>query len=151
MNALQKKILNIIQADFPIVPHPFADLAARLDSSEPEIIDRIKQLKQDGIIRALGPVFNPAHLGYTSTLVAAQVPPEKLDPFIAEVNALPGVSHNYGRQHAYNLWFTLTMRGLDLIDRTLHALREKFDIDKIYSLPAVRLFKIRVNFDFSNA
>jgi len=150
MNELQKRLLNIIQGQLPIEPCPFASLAEQLDSTEAEIIDQIKQLKEKGIIRRIGPVFDAAHLGYVSTLVAAQVPAEKLDAFVAAVNALPGVSHNYGRDHKFNVWFTLTMDCRESIDRTIAQLRRDHNLSAIYSLPAERLFKIRVDFNFTD-
>ena len=149
MNDLQKQILNIIQAQYPIKSKPFAALADQLDCSETEIIKQINQLKQNGIIRRLGAVFNAAHLGYISTLVAAQVPAKILDDFVADVNAMPGVSHNYGRNHIYNVWFTLTAPSQKSIDRTIDRLRNDYKIPAIYSLPAEKLFKIKVNFDFN--
>jgi DNA-binding Lrp family transcriptional regulator len=148
MNDLQKQILNIIQADFPIEARPFAKLAGGLDSSETEIISQIDQLKQQGIIRRIGAIFDSAHLGYVSTLVAGQVPAEKLEAFVSDVNSLPGVSHNYGREHKYNVWFTLTMPSERMIDETINRLRQTYSISAIYSLPAEKLFKIKVQFDF---
>jgi len=150
MNQLQKQILNIIQAQFPIVLHPFAALANQVNSKEAEIIRQINQLKQTGIIRRIGAVFNAAHLGYVSTLVGAQVPPEKLNAFVADVNAIPGVSHNYGRDHIYNIWFTLTVPGQKIINQTIERLRQNHNIAAVYSLPAEKRFKMRVYFDFLN-
>ena len=119
MNELQRRLLNIIQGRFPIEAGPFAALAAQLDTTEEDIICQVEQLKESGIIRRVGPVFDAAYLGYVSTLVAVQVPSEQIDAFVADVNALPGVSHNYGRDHKFNVWFTLTMDCQGLIDNTL--------------------------------
>lgn len=151
MNELQKQILNIIQGKFPIESRPFAVLADQCSSTEDEIISQIKQLKAAGVIRYIGPVFNAVQLGYVSTLVAAKVPQEKIEGLVAEVNALPGVTHNYGRQHDYNVWFTLMGPEQKYIDDTLERLRQEFEIPDIYSLPAVKMFKIKVNFDFKPA
>jgi len=148
MNELQKHILNIIQGRFPIERRPFVCLANQLDSDQGTIIEQIRQLKAEGIIRYIGPVFNAAHLGYVSTLVAAQVPAAKIEAFVAEVNAMPGVSHNYGRAHDYNIWFTMTMVSKEAIDETIDRLRQSFGIPEIYSLPAEKMYKIKVNFDF---
>lgn len=148
MRELQKKLLNIIQGQFPIDPRPFATLAEQLDTSEAEIIDQVEQLKQNDIIRRIGPSFDAARLGYVSTLVAVQVAPDRLDAFVADVNALLGVSHNYGRDHKFNVWFTLTMESPESIERVIERLRRDHQLPAIYSLPAEKLFKIRVNFDF---
>lgn len=150
MDELQKRLLDIIQAQFPIKACPFAALADQLDCSESEIISQIDQLQQAGIIRRIGAIFNAAHLGYVSTLVAAQVPQEKLDGFVTAVNAIPGVSHNYGRAHRYNIWFTLTADCQESIDQTIERLRKGHNISAIYSLPAEKMFKIKVDFDFAS-
>jgi DNA-binding Lrp family transcriptional regulator len=151
MNELQKQILNIIQGKFPIESRPFSVLADQCSSTEDEIISQMKQLKEAGVIRYIGPVFDAGRLGYVSTLVAAKVPQEKIEGLVAEVNSLPGVTHNYGRKHAYNVWFTLMGPEQRYIDDTLERLRREFEIPAIYSLPAVKMYKIRVNFDFKPA
>ena len=150
MTELQRQILNIIQVRFPVERYPFAELARQLDSNEAEIIDQINQLKEVGVIRRMGAIFDAAHLGYMSTLVAVQVPQVALDAFVSDVNALPGVSHNYGRNHRYNVWFTLTMPSQESIDETIERLRRDHKLRAIYSLPAERLFKIKVNFSFAD-
>jgi siroheme decarboxylase len=147
MNEVQKKILNIIQARFPITHRPYAVIAKALGCDEPEILQQTAELKAQGIIRRIGAIFDAAHLGYCSTLVAAKVPNEKLKEFVDAVNLLPGVSHNYGRAHAFNVWFTLTVSNPRLLDDILHDLRHVFQLTDLYSLPAERLFKINVNFD----
>jgi len=148
MNQLQNKLLEIIQSDFPIERRPFSALAQSLSSNETEIINLIDSLKQQNLIRRIGPFFSAAHLGYFSTLVAAHVPVEKLPAFTAEVNSFPGVSHNYGRDHHLNVWFTLTVRSQQTIGDLLSHLRAKFNLDTIYSLPALKMFKLNTHFDF---
>ena len=150
MNKLQKQILDVIQVRFPVERRPFAKLAEQLKTTESAIIEQITQLKQTGVIRRIGAVFNAAHLGYVSTLVAAKVRDDKLTDFVSEVNAMPGVSHNYSRKHSYNVWFTLTMPDEKSIDRTIQRLRKKYETPAVYSLPAEKLYKIRVNFGFGD-
>jgi DNA-binding Lrp family transcriptional regulator len=150
MNELQKKILNVMQAYFPIVQRPYAEMARGLNCEEQEILEQAAGLKQAGIIRRIGAIFDAAHLGYSSTLVAAQVPEVKVEAFVDAANKLAGVSHNYGRAHAFNVWFTLTVPRLPMIEDIIRQLRNDFGVKEIYSLPAERLFKIQVDFDFEN-
>lgn len=149
MNELQKNILNIIQANYPLVARPFKAISGQLGVTESDVICAIEALRQTGEIRRIGAIFSAAHLGYCSTLVAAKVPLEQVDAFVATVNAISGVSHNYGRRHAYNVWFTMTMPSYEIIDGELARLRAQFKIREIYSLPAERLFKIKVDFDMN--
>ena len=145
MDATDKRLLDIIQTDFPLVPRPYAALGTRLGIGEKEAFARVQALKATGIIRRLGANFQSAKLGFTSTLCAAKVPPEKLDAFIAEVNSLPGVTHNYLRRHAYNVWFTCIAPSKEAIRALLADLEHKTGIPAL-NLPAKRLYKIRVDF-----
>ncbi len=106
-------------------------------------------MHDDGLIRRIGPIFDSGRLGYTSTLVAAQVPEERLDDVAEMVSALPGVTHNYRREHAFNLWFTLTVDAPGKIESTLEDLRRRTRIREFYSLPALAVYKTRVNFHLS--
>lgn len=147
MEKIKKQILNIIQRNFPVEADPYKIVAEQIGVTQDEVIANVTQLKQAGIIRRIGANFNPAALGYTSTLVGTKVPAEKVDDFVATVNSLPGVSHNYGRAHEFNIWFTLTMADLNLIDQTIARLKQDYNLAAIFSLPAKKLFKIRVDFD----
>ena len=100
LDALDRRILDIIQTDFPLSPRPYAVLGERLGLSEEEVFRRVRALREKKIIRRLGANFQSAKLGFVSTLCAAKVPGEKLEAFIDAVNAEPGVTHNYFRDHA---------------------------------------------------
>ncbi len=145
MDSIDKKLLDIIQTAFPLVPRPYEELGRQLGISEEEALSRVKALKEKKIIRRLGANFQSAKLGFRSTLCGAHVPEEKLDSFIAEVNALPGVTHNYLRNHEFNVWFTLIGPSWDDVCATLKDLEERTGV-AIMNLPAEKLFKIRVDF-----
>lgn len=145
LDAMDKALLDIIQTGFPLEPRPYAVLGEKLGIPEQEAFDRINVMRQSGIIRRLGANFQSAELGFVSTLCAAKVPPDRMEDFIARVNALPGVTHNYEREHAYNIWFTLISPSKEDRESTLAALEEQTGI-RILNLPATRLFKIKVDF-----
>jgi len=151
MTELEKQLLQRIQLDFPVVPQPFALLAQQLHATEADVLAALADFKQTGVIRRLGALFDARRLGYVSTLVAAQASPAALGPFLADVQALPGVSHCYGRDHDLNAWFTLTMPNWDAVEQTLAGLWDKHEIETIYSLPARQLFKLRVYFPTSQS
>ena len=147
MDDLDKRILSVIQTDFPVTPRPFDDLAARLDADADDIAARVSRMRSSGAIRRLGAVFDSRRLGYFSTLVAARIPARRLDEVAATVTQLHGVTHNYRREHAYNLWFTLTGPSEPRVEEILADLRARTGIDAFFSLPALAVYKIRVNFD----
>jgi DNA-binding Lrp family transcriptional regulator len=148
MDDIDHKILNTIQDDFPLDPEPFKVLAAQVGITEEEAFRRVQRLREEGIIRRIGAVFDPKKMGFISTLCAARVPEEKVHAFVEVVNACPGVTHNYRRNHDYNIWFTFIAPTGEQLERSLNEIREKTGIADILSLRAVRTFKINARFDF---
>ena len=109
MDNLDKEILNEIQWTFPLTPKPYSEMAKKFGLSEQDMMQRLRVLKDAGIIRQISAIFDTRKLGYKSVLVAMAIEPEKLDHIANQVNRHPGVSHNYERNHEYNLWFTLAV------------------------------------------
>src|SRR5207247_9299126 len=67
----------------------------------------------------------------------------------AVINAHPGVSHNYLRDHEFNLWFTIAVEPDSKLglDGTLAALADEAGAESIRQLPTLKLFKIRMDLD----
>jgi DNA-binding Lrp family transcriptional regulator len=147
MDDIDRKLLNRIQQDFPIMAEPFAEVAAQLGIGETEILERIGRLKEEGIIRRIGAVFDLRKLGFASTLCAARVPEERVRTFVEIVNACTGVTHNYRRDDEYNVWFTLIAPGEEELAASLAGIKRETGIDDILSLRATRTFKINARFD----
>jgi DNA-binding Lrp family transcriptional regulator len=147
MDNTDKQILTAIQADLPVEVRPFDVLAERLNLNAADVVSRVKRMAAEGLIRRVGPVFDSRGLGYVSTVAAATVPPERLREVADRVSRMPGVTHNYERRHAYNLWFTLTSASRQEEERMLEALRRDTGIPHLFSLPALAVYKIRVKFD----
>ncbi|MCK5695760.1 MAG: AsnC family transcriptional regulator [Desulfobacula sp.] len=141
-----KKILNNIQIDFPIHSRPYKIIAQRLGLSEDELIIRIKQMKEDMLIRRIGGNFSPDKLGYHSTLCAAKVPEDKINLFTKTINAYSGVTHNYKRDHEFNIWFTFIASSVEIIKTNLKQIIKVTGVETILNLPATRVFKISANF-----
>jgi DNA-binding Lrp family transcriptional regulator len=148
MDATDKRILDIIQTGFPIAPRPYEAIGREVGLTEAETLARVRALKGKGIIRRIGANFQSAKIGFKSTLCAASAPPDKLDAFINAVNAHPGVTHNYLRDHPINVWFTMIGESREAIREALAAITEATGV-AILNLPADRLFKIRVDFAMS--
>ena len=146
LDPLDEKLLAAIQADFPLVERPFEALAASLGGGAEDLIARVRRMRAEGVIRRLGAVFDTRRLGYVSTLVAARIPPERLAEVAAVVSENPAVTHNYGRRHSYNLWFTLTAESDAEIERILADLRARTGIAEFHSLPALAMYKIQATF-----
>ncbi|MGB6011725.1 MAG: AsnC family transcriptional regulator [Desulfobacterales bacterium] len=144
---VDRAILNRIQSDFPMTQRPFLSIAENLDLSENEVIKRLEQLKKKGIIRRIGGNFVPEKLGFVSTLCAAKVPEDKIERFARTVNRYPGVTHNYQRDHNYNIWFTFIAQSMDEIKENLEDISRETGVKEIINLPATKMYKIRAHFD----
>lgn len=147
MDTLDRRLLNILQSDFPISHRPYRDVADRLGVSETEVLGRLRDLSESGVIRRVGPVFDTRRLGHVSLLVAAAVPPERLDEVARIVSAFPQVTHNYGRDHELNLWFALVCRDPAEADKVMEEIKAATGVALFHILPAEQMFKIRVKFD----
>jgi siroheme decarboxylase len=141
-------ILNEIQRNFPITHRPYLALARRLGLREKEALERVERLRKSGVIRRLGASFGARAMGFTSTLCAAKVPQDKIKDFVALVNSYPGVTHNYERDGEYNVWFTLIAPSRQRVDRILAQISRKTGIRDLLNLPAIKIFKIAVDFSF---
>ena len=156
LNRLERLILNAIQRQFPVTPRPYAILAERLNAehglrlTEDEVWSRVKALRDNGFIRRLGAVFNAAPLGYRSTLCAARVPENKLEAVADLVSAAPEVTHNYLRTDELNLWFTFTTNRPEYLPAFLDSVRSRTGVEEIHILDSEKLFKIKVDFKFSD-
>ena len=144
---IDKKLINSIQSNFPISERPYKDIADNLGLEEDEVITRLSDLKEKGIIRRIGGNFSPEKLEFTSTLCAAKVPIEKIDMFAEAVNAYTGVTHNYVREHEYNVWFTIIAPSSEVIRKTLSEIEENTGVKGILNLPATNVFKIKAQFE----
>jgi DNA-binding Lrp family transcriptional regulator len=147
MDSIDKKILNILQKEFPLTERPFQIVAEKCGISEEDALSRIQRLKDVGIIRRIGAVFDGAKLGRVSTLCAARVPQDKLEYFVSSVNMSKGVTHNYLRDNEYNVWFTLNAATAQDVEFFLADLKKKTGITDILDMRAVRTFKIDATFE----
>ncbi|HEX78306.1 MAG TPA: Lrp/AsnC family transcriptional regulator [Dehalococcoidia bacterium] len=147
LDELDKKLLNTAQGDFPLGREPFSAIGLQLGVGGDEVLRRLERLKGEGIIRHIGPILDARRLGYQSTLVAMQLPESRLDQAAQVINQHPGVSHNYARDHRFNLWFTLALpRDADL-QGELQKLGHLVAAEAVLNLPALRVFKIGSYFD----
>jgi DNA-binding Lrp family transcriptional regulator len=147
MDKIDKQILNILQKEFPLEERPFKIVAQKCGISEEEALSRIQKMKDGGIIRRIGAVFDGAKLGRVSTLCAARVPQDKLEKFVNAVNENKGVTHNYLRDNEYNVWFTLNAATPQEMESFLADLKKRTGVTDILDMRAVRTFKIDATFE----
>ncbi len=149
LDDLDRRLLNLMQGSFPIAPRPYQHVAAAAGLTEDEVMARVQRLLDERIIRQVTPIFDTRALGYTSMLVAAKVDPENPWRAANVINAHPGVSHNYLRNHEFNIWFTIATEADSPLglEGTLLRLSELAGAESIRQLPTLKLFKIRMDLE----
>jgi len=147
LEQIDKQILNVIQTAFPLVEEPYRAIGDQVGVSQEEVIRRIELMKRRNIVRQISAIFDSRRLGYRSTLVAMRFPSERLDRAARHISRHPGVSHNYSRDYHFNLWFTLTLPPGSDLEETVERMAEETGAEAARMMPAIRLFKIGVNFD----
>ena len=149
LDDLDRELLNAVQWDFPLDERPFAVLAERLGVDEPTVRARVAKVKESGVLRQLSAIFDTRALGYSSALVAAKVDPDHIDAAAAVISEHPGVSHNYKRNHEYNLWYTVAVPPGDSLDEHIDVLHRESGSRVTRTLPTIKLYKIGVKLDMT--
>lgn len=146
---MQNELLYQMQNAFPLVQRPFKVLAKGFNATEEEVIGLVQNLKEQKIIRQTSAIFDTKRLGYASSLVAFKVPKDTIDKVSGLINAHPGVSHNYLRDHDYNMWFTLAVAPDSKfgLEKTVQLLAEQAGVNDFIILPTLKMFKISVKMD----
>ena len=149
LDDVDRKLLNLMQGSFPIAARPYRHVAELGQVSEAEVMSRVERLLEKRIIRQVTPIFDTRALGYSSMLVAAKVDPEHPHRAAQVINEHPGVSHNYLRNHDFNLWFTIATEPDSKLglDGTLEILAQESGAESVRQLPTLKLFKIRMDLE----
>ncbi len=148
-DSINRKLLSLLQVEFPLAQKPYSELGLKLGIDRDEVINRIEQLKVKDVIRQISPVLDARRLGYQTTLVAMRVAKAQLDRAEQLIAGHPGVSHGYERDHHFNVWFTLAIPPTSDIETELKQLTPSIGAEAVFSLPAVKVFKIGAYFDMN--
>ena len=149
LSDLDAALLNHIQDDFPMCLRPFLALAEKLESDEQTIIARLNALRESGLLRQISAIFDTTALGYRSSLVAMRAPADRVAEVADVINSHPGVSHNYRRNHDFNLWFTVAVPPYASLEWTVQRLSTLAAAEAARMLPTLRLYKIGVSLDMT--
>ena len=151
LDTLDRQLLEALQDGFPQAPRPWREIGDHVGLPEGEVLRRVRRLADEGIVLAISPVLESARIGLpASTLIGMRVPPDQVDECASVVNREPGVSHNYLRDHDYNLWFTLAAGNDAALRRVVADIAARTGVSPhdLLDLPSVRRFKIGVRFRF---
>lgn len=146
----ERELIRILQKEFPLSSRPFREVAKRVNIEEEQLLDLLRTWQNEGKLRQISAIFNPQSLGHSSSLFAFRVSPQNLERAVEIINQHPGVSHNYLRNHSFNLWFTLVVPpGRDLLKEAERLFHLSGAEDFLY-LPIIKVFKISATFDSEN-
>ncbi len=135
------KLAKCIQKAFPIDIYPFRVLANEINSSETQVINQIKHWKKTNLLREISAIMEGSILGYDSALVCGKVPSSKISDVAKIISTHPTVTHNYERNHKYNLWFTIAIPSYMSLHSHLEILQVLTNIDKYHPLRKTKVFK----------
>jgi len=146
---MENELLFEMQNAFPMTKQPFKEVAEKLNVTEEEVLTLVQNLKDEKIIRQTSAIFDTKRLGYKSSLVAFKVAEHKIDKAADIINQHPGVSHNYLRNHDYNIWFTMAVAPDSKLglEKTIDILKEQTGAEDGIVLPTLKMFKISVKMD----
>lgn len=139
LDATDRALVNALQDDLPLVPRPFAALAARLGIAEAELLARLERLLAARILTRFGPFFDAEAMGGAFCLCAIAVPEERFEEVMIQVNAHPEVAHNYARAHRLNMWFVLACERAGDIERVADAIERETGL-RVFRFPKEREF-----------
>ena len=139
----ESRLLDELRYRFPIVDRPFEEIGQRIGLSELETLDRTSHLLSRGDIRRVGYMAGQAgRTGRTSTLVGMKIEAERVEATAAMVNRSNNVTHDYLRDHEYNLWFTLGAPDRKMLEAELARILEEVKPLDWIELPSVMTFKL---------
>lgn len=147
MDAIDIKLINLLQKGIPLEKNPYAIIASQLGIGRLEVTERIKNLFEEGYIRRIGATFNNAGMGYTSVLFGLKVPDDVFDNVAEYVNSFKAVTHNYQRSGVLNMWFTFSAKDSDEKTHFLQGLQDSFKVMEIFEFPNLKNYKLNVFFE----
>lgn len=145
MDSLDRTIINGLQGGFPICERPFREAAEQLGTTESDLITRLRCMLDDGLLTRFGPLFHAERMGGALSLCAMQVPVERFDEVVAQVNAFPEVAHNYQRDHEMNMWFVLATETPEGLETTLQEIERQTGLP-VFNLPKQEEYFVNLHF-----
>ena len=149
LDRIDQELLNLVQVEFPVVPAPFATLGEALGVTADDVIERLGTLKKNKIIRQISAIFDTRALGYRSSLIATRAPVDRVDEVAAIISEHPGVSHNYRRDHEFNIWWTIAVPPSSSLEEHVDTVHTLAGAEQTRLMQTIRMFKIGVDLDMT--
>ena len=147
LNAQESLLLDTLQTEFPVCDRPYQALGKLVGLSEADVLAKVRSFREDRIIRQISAIFDTRSLGYKSSLIALKVDADRVDEAGEIINQHPGVSHNYKRNHDFNIWYTVAVPPESSVEMTVDKIHALTGAERSRLLPTLKLFKIGVELD----
>ena len=144
MDDLDRRIINQLQGGFPVSERPYRDAGRKLNTSESELITRIRCMLDDGLLTRFGPLFHAERMGGALSLCALKVPQARFDEVVEIVNSFPEVAHNYQREHEMNMWFVLATETPQQLNETIQKIESCTGLE-VYNFPKQTEYYVGLN------
>jgi DNA-binding Lrp family transcriptional regulator len=151
LSDLDRAVINAFQGGFPVVERPFEPASAALrergiDVTAAELLERVRELDEEGTLSRFGALVNAEEIGGSATLVAMHAPADRFDEIAETVNAHREVAHNYEREHPHlNMWFVVSVADEDRVRAVLDEIEAETG-QPTYNLPKQQEFRVEAKF-----
>lgn len=149
MDRLDRTLVNRLQEGFPVCANPYAEVAEEFGITEGELLARLENLLDDGVLSRFGPMFDAERMGGAFSLCAMQVPAERYAEVTEVVNSLPEVAHNYARSHPLNMWFVLATENRQRLAEVAGEIERDTGLP-LYRMPKLEEFYVGLRFDLQD-
>jgi DNA-binding Lrp family transcriptional regulator len=146
MDEIDRGIINTLQDDFPLCATPYLQAAAQLGISETELLHRLQNLLDNGVLTRFGPLYHAEQMGGALTLAALKAPAERFEEIAAIVNAFPEVAHNYERSHELNMWFVIATEKPQRQRQVIEAIESATGLT-VYNFPKIAEYFVHLRLE----
>jgi siroheme decarboxylase len=143
MDDIDRAIINTLQGDLPVCERPYLQAARRLGIGEEELLGRLVQLRESGVLTRIGPLFQIERMGGAFTLAALCAPEDEFEQIAQRVNALPQIAHNYARTHKLNMWFVIATETPSEIAQVIDRIEQDTGC-KVFNFPKSREYFVEL-------
>ena len=146
LTLFQRRLLAVVEQGLPLVAAPYAELATRLEVDETRVIEGLRELLAQGVIKRLGVVVRHHELGYrANAMVVWDLPDATVDALGRQLGQDPVVRLCYRRprrlpEWPYNLFTMVHGQDRDAVRAEVERLAARHGLAE---MPRAVLFSTR--------
>ena len=147
MMTTDHEILRVIQDGVPVTREPFKEAADKLGMTQEELVERVKAMNENGLIRRFSANINQRKLGITANAVVVwNIPEERMEAAVPVFLERGEISHIYERRvypgrWEYNLYTVVHDYDRESVERFAKKIADEIGVDDYQVLFSKRRFK----------